>query len=146
MTEPLVIAVTRHFAATQEQVFDAWLDPESARHWLFATDGGEIVRAQIDPHVGGRFLIVDRRDGVDVEHHGTYVVIDRPRQLEFEFVAGDPEGESSRVIVHVIATESGCELTLTHVMDPKWAEFRERTIHGWTSILAGLARTVEPPH
>ena len=146
MSGPAIVTVARDIAARSSRVFDAWLDPKEASDFLFATPEGQIVRCDIDARVGGRFLIVDRRDGVDVEHHGTYVAIDRPRQLEFEFVAGDPEGESSRVIVHVIATESGCELTLTHVMDPKWAEFRERTIHGWTSILAGLARTVEPPH
>jgi len=140
---PPVITVTRHFAVSPEQVFDAWLDPQSVSKWLFATETGEIVRAEIDARVGGEFLITDRRKGEDVEHRGTYLGIDRPRQLEFVYTAG-PNGDSSRVIVHILPAESGCELTLTHVMDPKWADFRDHSTHAWTGMLAGLARNVDP--
>ena len=145
MPDPITVSVARHFAAPQERVFDSWLDSDSAKHWLFATDTGENVHAEIDARVGGQFLITDRRKGEDVEHHGTWLAIDRPRQLEFTYVAGDPKGESSRVIVHIVPTESGCELTLTHVMSPKWADFREHSAQAWTSMLAGLARDIDGP-
>lgn len=143
MPDPVVVSVSRHFAASQDQVFDAWLRPDSVRQWLFATEQGEIVRAEVDPHVGGRFLITDRRNGEDVDHHGVYVSIERPRQLEFTFVAGKPDGDESRVIVHTVPTEHGCELTLTHVMEPQWADFREHSARAWTDMLAGLAKVVE---
>ena len=35
--KPIVIHVTRRFDAAPERVFDAWLDPETARKFLFAT-------------------------------------------------------------------------------------------------------------
>jgi uncharacterized protein YndB with AHSA1/START domain len=70
MSAPAIVTLKRELAARPEPVFDAWLDPAVARHFLFATPEGEIVRCDIEPRVGGRFLIVDRRQDGDAEHHG----------------------------------------------------------------------------
>lgn len=43
----------------------------------------EVEVLHIDPRVGRRYSIVDRRDGQDVEHTGEYLEIDRPRHLVF---------------------------------------------------------------
>ena len=64
------VRVSRHFPVSAERVFDAWIDPAVAARWLFATDGGRIVRAEVDARVGGAFAFVDRRDGADVAHTG----------------------------------------------------------------------------
>ena len=80
-----------------EVVFDAWLDVRLAARFLFSTDTGEMVRCDIDPRVGGRFVMTDRRTDGDVEHTGEYLVIDRPRQLVFTF--GIPAASPSFDIV-----------------------------------------------
>ena len=80
---PVKVRVTRRFSTSPERVFDAWLDPEKAGRFLYATKEGEMVQVEIDARVGGRYSIVERRDGQDVEHTGEYLEIDRPRRLVF---------------------------------------------------------------
>lgn len=143
MSAPVILTVVRDFAAPPERVFDAWLDPAQARHFLFATPEGEMQTVEIDPHVGGRALIVERRASGDARHRIQFEVIERPTRLVFLFAA-DPaeEGQWTRVSLDIAATDAGCTLTLTHEMDPAWAAYEEQTRHGWTMILASLARTL----
>jgi len=144
MTRPVVLSVTRDFAAPAERVFDAWLNPVDARRFLFTTPDGEMVTCEIDARVGGNGLIVERRDGVDARHRLRYEVIERPHRLVFLFAA-DPaeEGQWTRVSIAIAAKGDGCTLTLTHEMDPEWAAYEDRTREGWTMILASLARFLE---
>jgi uncharacterized protein YndB with AHSA1/START domain len=55
------VTVKHRFTASAERVYDAWLDPEKARKFLYATATGEIVRCEVDARVGGKYVIVDRR-------------------------------------------------------------------------------------
>lgn len=143
MTDPAILTVTRDFAATPERVFDAWLNPDDARRFLFATPEGEMQAVEIDARVGGRALIVERRASGDARHRIQFEVIERPRRLVFLFAA-DPaeEGQWTRVSIAIAPTPGGCTLTLTHEMAPEWAAYEEQTRHGWTTILASLARTI----
>jgi uncharacterized protein YndB with AHSA1/START domain len=143
MSGPVILTVTRDFDAPAERVFDAWLDPADARRFLFATPTGEMQTVEIDARVGGRALIVERREGKDVHHRMLFDVIDRPARLVFRFAA-DPaeEGQWTRVSIAIAPTASGCTLTLTHDMDPAWAAYEEQTRKGWTMILESLARAL----
>jgi len=140
--QAVVVRLSRRFEASPERVFDAWLDPAMARKFLFATSTGQMVRAEIEPRVGGTFNFTDRRDGEDIEHIGTYLAIDRPRRLVFTFHTERGSTDLSRVTIEIAPAAAGCELTLTHEMDVKWAEFKDRTEGGWTMILDGLAKTL----
>ena len=136
-----VLRVRRRFAHAPERVFDAWLDSGSVGRWLFATDGGEMLRAEVDPRVGGEFTVVERRGNAVAEHFGRYIEIDRPRRLVFTFFT-DRDSNATRVTVEITPTSDGCELTLTHEMDPQWAASADRARQGWTRILEGLAATL----
>lgn len=136
---PVVLRVTRRFAASAERVFDAWLDPDKARRFLFATPAGEMVTVEIDARVGGSFYVVERRDGEDAEHYGEYLEIDRPRRLVFTFANEKGARDGDRISIDIVPQESGCELTLTHEMSPEWAEWADQTRQGWTDIVQGLA-------
>jgi uncharacterized protein YndB with AHSA1/START domain len=138
---PILVRVTRRFDAPAERVFDAWLDAEKAGRFLFATPTGQMVRAETDPRVGGKFVFVDRRDGQDAVHTGEYLAIDRPRRLVFRFAAGDTE--STHVTVEIVPRDTGCELTLIHEMNPAWKDYVSRTEEGWKGILEGLAAALD---
>src|SRR5215210_64475 len=136
------VRVTHRFTASAERVFDAWLDAKTVGQWLFATPTGQVVVAEIDPRVGGRYVIVDRRDGEDVEHAGEYLEIDRPRRLVFTLAVPKYSQDADRVTIDIVPLETGCELTLTHEMRPELAEWAGQTESGWTGILDKLAEVL----
>jgi uncharacterized protein YndB with AHSA1/START domain len=139
-TQTIPASVTRLFDAPAEHVFDAWLDPETARAWLFTVPSGEIVRAEIDPRIGGQFVMTDRRGAVDVEHIGAYLELDRPRRLAFTYKAGG--GESSLATVDIAPRTRGCEVTVTHHLTADWSHFVEPARGAWLMMLDGLARAL----
>ena len=135
VTAPM-IRVMRRLDVAPERVFDAWVDPAKASQWLFATPEGRIVRCEIDACVGGKFVIVDRRDAGDIEHVGQYIEFDRPRRVVFTFAVPHYSGQETRVSVDIVPVGAGCELTLTHeYVLPEWVE---RTQQGWTMLLESL--------
>jgi uncharacterized protein YndB with AHSA1/START domain len=137
-----IVRVTRHLPFPADRVFDAWLDPAIASKWLFATPTGKMVRAEVDPKVGGRFTFTERRDGEDVEHTGEYLEIDRPRRLVFTFGVPKYSPDFNRVTIEIVPQGESCELTLTQEMLPQWAHFQKRTQFGWGQILHGLAASL----
>jgi len=140
MTRLVKLTVSHTYNSPAERVFDAWLDLDKAGRFLFATPGGEMIKVEIDPVVGGGFNFTERRGGIDAEHVGQYLEIDRPRRLVFEFGVPAYSPDRGRVEVDIEAlAEGGCKLTLTALVDPEYAE---RTQAGWTTILVGLDRVV----
>ena len=138
------IVVTRRFDQPAERVFDAWLDVETARRWMFAAPNGRIVKAEIDPRVQGHWTIVDRRDGNDATHLGEYLEIDRPRRIVFTFAVDKHQrATADRVTIEIAPQRNDCELTLTHDMDERYGEFAERTATGWKDMLEGLAKALD---
>lgn len=139
------LTITRQFPFSAERVFDAWLDPDFATRWLFATWSGKNMRGAIDPKAGGKFTFTENRDGEDVEHTGEYLEIDRPRKLVFTFGVPKYSPEFDRVTVDIAPSESGCVLTLTHEMKPEVAEWKDATQSGWTMIVQNLAAELGDP-
>lgn len=137
------VRVTRRFEAPPERVFDAWLDEATAGSWLFATPDGEMVRVAIDPSVGGRWEIVERRDGEDVLHTGTYEEIERPRRLAFTLQVPKYASHSDRVTIDVAPADGGAELSLAQTVPDDSPASPERIEEGWGKVLAALAARLE---
>ena len=140
---PTALTVSRRFEAPAERVFDAWLDPDGVGRWLFATPGATMERVEIDARVGGSFMIAERRGEELAEHFGTYLEIDRPRRLVFQFATSHADAPT-RVTVEIDPQGLACVLTLTHEIDPAWAAFGDKVVDGWTMILDALAPVASP--
>jgi uncharacterized protein YndB with AHSA1/START domain len=138
MSTDQILSVTRHFDAPAEMVFDAWLDGATLGKWLFATPDGVMQRVECDPKVGGEFAVVEKRGDTTAEHYGKFIEIERPRRLVFDFwTNGEPS--PTTVTIEIVPDETGCRLTLSHAVAPKWVSFKERARIGWTLILDGLS-------
>jgi uncharacterized protein YndB with AHSA1/START domain len=137
--QKVTVHATHSFAAKPERVFDAWLDPKMAAKWLFATPTGTITRCEIDARVGGKFSIV-REEGIEIDHVGEYREIDRPRRLVFTFGVPKFSSEMTRVIIEIVASGKGCQLTLTH--EGVLPDYGERTKEGWATILGNLEKSI----
>jgi uncharacterized protein YndB with AHSA1/START domain/uncharacterized glyoxalase superfamily protein PhnB len=141
-TAPAVRArVRRQFRVQAEDVYDAWIDPAKIRQW-FAPGMGEIRDVEIDARVGGRFRIVQRREHGDATHTGEYLELERPRRLAFTW-STPPQPDQSRVHIEIGAVADGCELTLTHEMEPRWAPHVDRIERGWSTQLDAMATMLE---
>ena len=136
------VTVSRRIPASAERLFDAWLDPSTLGRWLYATADGHMQRVDVDPRVGGGYVIVERRPHGDAAHYGRYLEIERPHRLVLT-LALEPHAEGDRITVDIGPDGDGCVLTLTHEMAAKYAQYADRTEHGWTTILASLARHID---
>lgn len=140
--ETITLTVTHRYQASAERVYDAWLDLETVKQFMFSTETGEMVRAELDPTVGGTFVLTDRRDGEDIEHTGEYLELDRPKRLVFTFGIPAFSEHFDRVELDIKPLDQGCELTLTHTMLKEFEEYKDRSIQGWTKMLASLGKTL----
>lgn len=138
-----VIRVMRHYCASSIRVFDAWLDPEVAREWLFATASRPLTHVEIDARVEGSFRFVDRRDGDIAGYTGEYLEIVPHRRLVFTLSSEKYLRSDTRVMVEIASRTNGCEVTLIHENVP--SNCAERMEGRWTGILYGLGVTLDEP-
>jgi uncharacterized protein YndB with AHSA1/START domain len=136
----MAISLTSRYPMSPQRVFDAWLDPEVAGLWLFATALRPMTHVAIDARVGGEFRLAERGSGEDAEHHGQYLEIVPHRRLVFSLFGGDRRWGATRVTVEISPRKRGCELKLSHENVP--AEHVNHIKARWTGILYGLGETL----
>ena len=146
MPSPLTVTVPHTFDVPAERVFDAWLDSAWIARWMFGPTvrNERIVAIALDARVGGTFSFAVHRCGTVLDHHGTYLAIERPGRLAFTWSVDDTSASTVTITVAVDAAGAGCLLTLTHEMDPQWADVAERTRDGWAFMLGTLDRELHP--
>lgn len=144
------LRMTRQFTASPERVFDAWINPEVARKWLFASPMDEAYSAEMDPRVGGKWSITARRDGTDYTASGEYLEIDRPRRLAFTFAMLQFSPNSDRITVEIAPSENGCVLTFTQEGTDIAEELRQLpssetsgSEQGWIWMFQGLEQALQ---
>jgi uncharacterized protein YndB with AHSA1/START domain len=142
MAESLtLLRIERRFRASAERVFDAWTDPAVAGAWLFTTPASERHAVSIDAKVGGRWEIIDRRDGVDYRAIGEYLELDRPRRLVTTFAMPQFSPDAARLTVEITPDGAGCLMVLTH--EPLPPQAVDATRDGWLAMFDGLDEVLQ---
>jgi uncharacterized protein YndB with AHSA1/START domain len=133
-----VLVVRRQIAVPRERVFQAWLDSESLAHWMAPESAGFThATVAVDPRVGGGFRIVmERRTGGGVEHHGEYLAIEPPSLLSFTWISRNTDDRPTVVVIEFHERGTGTELVLTHRGLPAKAVEGHR--RGWSEIVRVL--------
>ena len=134
------VRVSRLLSATPERVFDAWLNTDDARTFLFAARGGSAgaISAALDARVGGRFALARRRPGADLEYSGEYLEIDRPNRLVFSLFVEKYAQHDDRVIVELAAVATQSLLVVTHELSLPDPAARARIRRAWAVVLDRL--------
>jgi len=133
------LVVRRLLPAPREQVFAAWLDPESLAQWMCPGDVSS-VKVEVDPRVGGKLRFVMMRGENGVEHRGEYLIIEPPSRLSFTWISEFTDRLPSVVTIELLERGALTELVLTHRRVPD----RNVSAHrkGWTDIVQKLEDTL----
>jgi uncharacterized protein YndB with AHSA1/START domain len=133
----VTLLLKRTFAATREEVFDAWLDAAQLGAWI----GPPGVRAEAsvpEPKVGGRYRVVMHMDsGQSPAVGGVYREISRPERLVFTWAweGAHPGGIANHeTLVTLTFRDVGAgktEMTMRQEGFENEAA-RDSHMHGWT--------------
>lgn len=122
------IVVTRQFAATPEELFQAHIDPEIVKQWCLGPDGWSMPVCIIEPKVGGNIRYEwSNADGAGFYMTGEFVEIERPGKIVHTERMFLPF-QTPDVLVTTIfeAFEGGTRMTMT--MDPPDVETQQAMI------------------
>jgi uncharacterized protein YndB with AHSA1/START domain len=135
------LTITRRLPASPERCFRAWTDAEALKRW-FGPDKIEVLSAETDPRVGGRYRVVMRAHGGE-EHDvsGEFREVVANRKLVFTWAWRSTPERQSLVTVEFIPEGAATALTLTHEQFADEAA-RDRHRSGWTGSLEKLAAFV----
>jgi len=129
------VRASRQVRAAPRRIFDAWLNANEARTFLFVGRIGDAISSEIDARVGGGFRIVRHWDGEDVEYTGEYLEIDRPHRLAFSLFVEKYAQRDDRVIVELAPVEDQSLIVLTHEFSLRNPTERSRIERGWARVL-----------
>jgi len=135
------LTIRRELPAPPDRCFRAWTDPQALKRW-FGPGTHEVVLAETDPRVGGRYRLVMRSDGGE-EHEvsGEFCEVVADRKLVFTWAWRSTPERQSLVTVEFAPAGDATTLTLTQEEFADEAA-RDRHHHGWTASLGRLAAFV----
>jgi uncharacterized protein YndB with AHSA1/START domain len=134
-----VMRIEREYAASAEEVFDAWTSPEVMRRWLHPGADWNTPVAEADLRVGGEIRVVMRRpDGTGGESRGRYVSIERPHRLVMTWTFDD-EPTNEQLIELSFSESEGTTTVLMVNSGISTDGRRQRQEEGWRGCLERLA-------
>jgi len=137
-----VLRIERTFAASAEDVFDAWTSPDVMRRWFHPAPDWATPEAEVDLRVGGKVRVVMRRpDGTQAGAHGGYNLIDRPHRLVMTWTFDDDP--SNEQLIELSFSEAEGSTTVLMVNSSISSdERRDSQDEGWRGCLDELERVL----
>ena len=128
------------FKARPERVFDAWLDPDALRQWMFGPRIRKetVLKIRTDPKVGGSFVFSVERDEQIYDYVGEYFIVDRPSRLVFTISFEEQATESDHIVVTFAAEGAGCRVTIQHNLHPHHSDLTIDLATEWPKMLEVL--------
>ena len=137
-----VLRIERTFAASAEEVFDAWTSPEVMRRWFHPGPEWETPEAEVDLRVGGKIRVVMRQpDGTEGGAGGEYVLIERPHRLVMTWTFDDHPGNQQLIELTFSESEGSTTVLMVNsgiATDERYGS-QER---GWKGCLDQLEQTI----
>jgi uncharacterized protein YndB with AHSA1/START domain len=110
------LRVERLIAATPEEVFDAYTDPEAQKIWYTILDPGMIVENEVDLRVGGKWVSAWGFSPDELfRETNVFEVVDRPYLLVSKSTGSSPDGQSLDTHVEVTFQEQNGKTLMTVV-------------------------------
>jgi uncharacterized protein YndB with AHSA1/START domain len=135
-----VIRIERTFAASAEEVFDAWTSPDVMRRWFRCDSAWYTPVAEVDLQVGGKIRVVmSRPGGTEVEAHGIFTLIDRPHRLVMTWTFDDDPSNEQLLELSFIESEGATTVLLVNSRIST-DERRKEQANGWQGCLDELDR------
>jgi uncharacterized protein YndB with AHSA1/START domain len=134
----------RSFAASPEEVFDAWTNPQVLERWWAVQSSQGSPRCEVDLRVGGRYVLRMRDDSGELHVvGGEYREVDRPRRLVYTWRwEGDGGPHPGHVSIVTVEFRADGEVTTVVLEHSGLASEESRSRHGvgWRAVLERLAQ------
>lgn len=136
----LSLTLNRRINAPVEKVYAAWLDPATLTRFFSNCQGISLTKAETDPRIGGRFLLVMNDGKKDIPHTGSYLELTPHSRIAFTWESPHSTAEGSTVTLDLVPDGQATLLTLTHLRFETEGS-RDGHLGGWTAIVDGLVAT-----
>ena len=138
------LTIVRQIRARPSIVFAALTTPDGIVQW-WGPDAGQVLFAETDVRIGGRFRVRFRKlDGDEHESAGEYLEVVESKRLvmSWQWTSGgvpDEAGEVSRIEIDLKLIDCGTEMTFTHA-HLRTEDSRASHEWGWSGALDKLVR------
>jgi uncharacterized protein YndB with AHSA1/START domain len=134
------VRIERTFAASAEEVFDAWTSPDVMRRWFHCDATWDTPVAEVDLQVGGKIRVVMRRpDGTELEAQGIFTLIQRPHRLIMTWTFDDDPSNEQLLELSIMESKGATTVLLVNSRIST-DERRDEQAKGWQGCLDELDR------
>jgi len=137
------LRVERLIAATPEEVFDAYTDPEAQKIWFNLLGEPMIVENEVDLRVGGKWVSAWGYTPDEMfRETNVFEVVDRPHRLVSTSTGSSPDGQTLETHVEVTFQEQDGK-TLMTVFQTGFPEEELRDFFASTAWIGAFDRLEE---